>query len=388
MAPLQRMHWTTNEQWRIFQGYGEAPSLFIPGETMPFYEVTSDFSGNKNVGNLPGVPLTLWQGSLGTGNTINIDTPGAVYNNINFANRLIDVRENSTFNNCRFMLTQNDQGGQQDQVRLLNGNFTSVVFNDCEFHNRAQISKNGLFGRNFVVNRSVFTGHVDGVNNANTGGAPIVTAGEVNDCWIGDHAWWSTTGATGIVHPSDDQTHNDGSQTTVANMKWNNCFFFTWPSDYVGTGTPGSGSETNTYGGAYIYDQATMNSLRATHTLTSPRADQTFGGVTRVPLNGSFASIMGTLSSGTQLQHEVDHCYFSGGSVQINYSNSSLTGNAGHIHQCIFWNDMTLGHTNPTTNKGTAVYVKTGLTLDMPTSGSDPDANHWFDGTVASPSFA
>ncbi len=382
--PLQKLRWT-GSQWRVFQGMVPSPVDFTPGVDMPVYVPTIGFTGAKNIGNLPGVPLTLYQGTQGVG-ILQINSP-TTFDNIDFGNRQLDIRANCIFNNCRGVLTD-VQGTSPDHVRLLNGTgMTSTVFNDCEFHNRAQYIMNGINGRNYTANRTVVTGHVDGMNNANTGGAPIIYQPIINDCWIGDTAWWAANGgATGIVHPSDDQTHNDGSQTSEPAMTWDNCFFGMWPSEWVGTGTPNSGSETNPHGAPYIYTQATMNSLRTSFMTVNTRADQSFGGISRKSTTGgSFAGIMGTLSAGGALVHNVDHCWFSGGTVHINYTNANLTGNVGHIYQSTFWNDMTAGHTHPTTVKGTAIYVKSGLTYDIPTTGAN--ANHWFDGTVVSPTF-
>ncbi len=386
---LQKVRWTAEGTWRVFQGGREAPDVFVSGETMPQYELKSDFSGNKNVGNIPGVTLTLYGGTQGTG-ILTLSDAGAVYDNIDFGNRMLDIRENCTFNNCRGVLTNITSTAQGEQIRLLNGNFTSVTFNDCEFHNRAQFIVNGINGRNFTVNRCILTGQVDGINNSNGGAAPVVTGGVVNDSWVGDHAWWAATGGTnGIVHPNDDQTHNDTSQTAFANMKWNNVFFGCWPSEWVGTGTPNAGSDTgNPHTATYIYTQSTQDGLRSSLLNVTTRADQSFNGVSRKSCTGgSFAGIMGTLSAGGALNHEVDHCWFSGGTVHINYSATNLSGNAGFIHRSTFWNDMSAGHTHPTTVKGTAVYVKSGLTLDMPTTVGGADTNYWFDGTVVSPVF-
>jgi hypothetical protein len=383
--PLQKVHWT-GSSWKIFQGAGrEEPDDFVPGVTMPRYQITPNFTGSKNVGNLPGVTLTLYNGTQGSG-TLVLSTAGATYTNIDFGNRILDIRANCTFNNCRSVLTDVAGTTIPEQIRILNGTATLVTFNDCEFHNRAQYIMNGVMGRNFVFNRCVFTGQVDCVNNSSSGTAPQTSGGVVNDSWLGDQAWWRWS-STGVVHPSDTQTHNDGSQSSIPNMKWTNCFFGCWPSEYVGTGTPNSGSETNPHTATYITTQATMDSWRSTYLNQWTRPDQSFDGIARrTSTGGSWAPIMGTLSGGGALNHEVMHCYFSGGTVQINYSNANLSGNAGFIKQSTFWNDMSAGHSLPTsTVKGTAVYVKSGLTLDMPTTGSD--VNRWFDDTVVSPDF-
>jgi hypothetical protein len=383
--PLERTVWD-GTQWLLWQD-AEGPSVprFTPGVTMPEYVPTSNFTGAKNVGNLPGVTLTPYQGTL-VGNGSLVQIPAGTYNNIDFGDRRLDVRGAVTMNNCRVTLTSANWGTTSIPavVQRLNGTNPPglLTMNDCEIHNRAQRLMNGFLGRHAVFNRCVSTGGVDGLNPSASGGLDQSFGLRFYDCWLGDHAWWYYP-TTGVVHASDTQTHNDSSQVLDANgIEFHNCFFGCWPSEYVGTGTPGSGSETNPYVVTYITNQATMNGWRASFLNRITRADQSFQGIPRkTSTGGSWACIMGQRANGL-----ADHCWFSGGGVQVNLSDNALPAATNWtIKRSTFWNDMGLGHSLTTTAKGTAIYLFTGYTYNVPTSG--PDRNVWFDGTTVIPTY-
>lgn len=371
---------------KVILGGGTPPvrSPFVEGQTMPLYTVTSDFSGSKNIGNLSGVSQSSYVGS-GDGSSVQLGD--GTYNDIDFGNRMLDMRGNITFNNCRGVLLPTNTSALSGHITILNGSGTGLVtMNNCEFHSRAQhIIGASVFGRNFVIHKSVFTGAVDGIDNASTGSAPLNSGGEIYDSWIGDLAWWRAT-AGGIVHPSDTQTHNDVRQIAWDHVtKSVNTFHAAWPSEFVGTGTPGAGSDAgNPSTAAYIYDQATQNGYRATYLNKISRADQSFGGVPRKSsTGGSWSGIMlNKAAAATPLVSL--HDYFSGGTVGVNAVDAGLSGSVGSIKQGTFWNDMSSGHDQTTTNKGTAIYIRAALTYDIPTTGSDE--NLWFDASVVTPS--
>ncbi|MFZ1302129.1 MAG: hypothetical protein WAQ27_06185 [Candidatus Microsaccharimonas sp.] len=356
--------------------------VFNSGSTMPIYEPNTNIdAASKNIGNLPGVTRTEY-GSTVNGGVTQLNSAVTI-SNTNFTNTVVDIRANIVFNNCRFTLTSYTPADAVNAlIRALNGgSVNNIVFNDCEFHMRAQRSMNIFSGRNTTFNRCVLTGGTDGLSLSNGGSAQQSYGFIVNDCWIGDHGWWRWT-TTGVVHPSDTQTHNDGIQVSVATLgvEVNNTFFGTWPSEFVGTGTPGSGSETNPYAGTYITNQATMESWRATYLNVYTRADQSFGGIQRRSSSGgSWACIMVNRAGIT-----IDNCWFSGGAVQINAVDPNLAGQTvGSITNSHHWNDMSAGHSLTSTAKGTAIYRRTDYTMTVPTSGTDK--NTWFDGATVMP---
>lgn len=381
--PLERTVWD-GAAWVTFAAaVPSQPSTFVPGVTMPQYVITPGLNGAKNVGNIAGTPLTAYLGGA-AGNGALVLLPAGTYTNIDFGDRRLNPQGTVTLNNCRVVLTTSNFGvdGIGAVLQRLNGPAGTMTCNDCEFHNRAQRMLNCFMGRNTIFNRCVFTGGVDGVNCATTGNVPSTFDPVVNDCWIGDLAWWYYT-STGVVHPSDTNTHNDGSQIAESlGMSFTNTFFGAWPSEYVGTGTPGCGTESNPYVVTYIVSQATMNGWRAANVTLLTRADQSFEGVARkTTTGGSWSGLMCNSPNGTVL-----HCWFSGGTVQINLVTATLpTATGWSVKQCTFWNDMSGGHTLPASIvKGVAIYTLAAKTYDIPTSGVD--RNLWFDGTTVTPS--
>lgn len=363
-------------------GYASPVSFgFTPGVTMPHYIPSLDIDAAvKNIGNLPGVNRSEFVGTVG-GGVSQLDL-SKTYTNTNFTNTVVDIRANMTFNNCRFTLTSyTPVDSILALIRCLNGNsVTNVVFNDCEFHIRSQRSMNVLSGRNVTLNRCVLTGGSDGLSQSAAGSATQSYGFAVNDCWIGDHSWWYWT-STGVVHPSDTQTHNDGIQTSAElGVTAYNTFFGTWPSEFVGTGTPGSGSESNTWAGPYVTGQSTMEGWRAAYLNKYTRADQSFGGVPRrSSTGGSWSGIMVN-----RRPINIDRCWFSGGTVQVNASDATLSGkDIGSVTNCHHWNDMTGGHSLASTAKGVAIYVRNDASLTAPTSGATQ--NKWYDGTTVVP---
>jgi hypothetical protein len=385
LMPLERTVWD-GTVWVPWQTADIIPEpQFVPGVTMPFYVPMLDFSGPKNVGNLPGVTLTPYLGTTAGGGALT-QLPAGTYNNVDFGDRRLDPRGVVTLNNCRVTLTTSDFGATSITavIQRLNGSDPGLfTMNDCEIHCRAQRIMNGFLGRNAVFNRTVVTGCVDGLDTSTAGSAPQTAGTVANDCWIGDHSWWYYT-ATGVVHPSDTQSHNDGAQVAdTLGVTYNNVFFATWPSEFVGTGTPNSGSDAgNTFAASYIATQSVMAGWRASFLNRLTRADQSFAGVARkTSTGGSWAGVMCNRSNIT-----IDHCWFSGGTVQVNAVDPNLlTPNTSvSVKRSTFWNDMSAGHTIPTsTAKGTAIYTLAGRTYDIPTTGAD--RNLWFDGETVIP---
>jgi hypothetical protein len=387
---------------------GSPYGLFIPGVTWPAYTPTVDFSGAKNVGNLPGVTRT--NASVTTNGVTNV--AAGTYNNLNYNDTVVNTTSGPvTFNNCRFYMSPTSDYIASDSIRGLarnvNGTCGLVTFNDCELHCRSQRVMNCFQGRNAVFNRCVLTGGVDGPsvswtntglsNGTPSGSAPLNFGIHMSDTWVGEQAWWRSPSMPWEGHGSDKQTHNDGSQVGGdGGNEWHNCTIVVYASPYVGTGTPNAGSNTgNSYvpssGTNYIRTQALQDADRATYLNYMTTASQAYLGISRpmsetggalAPDATSWACIMGNRNNGI-----VDKVQFSGGSVSINLSDASsnFTGAGWSVKRCLFYNDMTLGHGADPTVKGVAIRVKTSAyaNMDIPTTGAD--RNLWFDGTTVTP---
>lgn len=355
-------------------------TAFVSGVTEPYYVPTSDFSGAKNVGNTA-TARTAFGSTVTNGVT---QLTGLLYENLNFINTVVEPRGNgvTVFRNCRFFMDGGYTAADslRAMVRILNGaGTTEVQFEDCEFHNRAQRVMNGIQGRNGTVRRSVFTGTVDGVSCSTSGSVPQNKGIDVYDSWIGELAWWMTAATPWEGHGTD-ATHNDARQvaTTLGSID-DNVVFGATISELVGTGTPGSGSETNPYSANYIDAQATQNARRAANTVMTTAA-QSFKGVSRrIATNGSMAS--GMFNRGNISQR---HCYYYGGTVGLNIVDAALPSTPViSVKQGTFHNDMLNGHGGNPATKGHAILLRSGLTVDIPTSGAD--RNLWSDGSTVTP---
>jgi hypothetical protein len=358
---------------------------FIPGLTQPYYQITQNLNGAKNIGNLPGVSRSEYGSTVTDGVT---QLSGTLYENLDFTDTVLDLRNSMTLNNCRLFLSDGYIAADTIRagIRILNGTAGAVVMNDCEIHIRIQRTMTALTGRNLIMNRCVITGGVDGPSVADTGAAPLNSGIEMNDCWVGGLQWWRTGATPWEGHPSDTQTHNDSSQVaTTLGCRWFNTVLNATASPYAGTGTPGSSflDGGNPYNANYTnVAQATLESWRATYLDYSSTPAQSYLEQTyRMSSAGSWACIMGNRNGG-----EVEQCYFSGGTVCINLMDTNVTGDWS-IKRSVFWNDMINGHSGNPATKGHAVLARAGLSgiLDMPTTGAD--RNLWFDGGTVSPVF-
>lgn len=362
---------------------------FIDGVTEVRYipNVNLD-AAEKNIGNKPGVTRTTQSGtSFGvTQTTLNL------YENKDFVNTVVDVRGTGVirFRNCRITLgngyTLVDSIGAV--VRVLNGSgVTEVIFEDCEIHNRCQRAFSGMSGRNITLIRTVITGGADLFRDvpAGTGSMGATYGYKAYDSWFGDFAWWRTPVVNSEIHPSSLQVHADGGQIgSTLGSELHNCTFAMYVSEFVGTGTPGSGSDAgNPYSANYIVDQATMESWRATHcsTFTDPALSPD-GLSHRLPNGNEGCSVAAVMINRSPVVIDGGHSY--GSFIPINASDTNLPNPVTNVtvEAMTFHNDMR----NPTgrgSSKGHAIGTRTGRTYNIPTTGSR--RNLWQDGTTVTP---
>lgn len=353
---------------------------FTPGVTEPYYEPAADFSGRRNVGTNPNVPLTRWAGTYTAG--IAQITDGALYENMLFDGGVVDMRSGATFRNCRFVLpkTYTQTDSVKAVVRILNGSGTTgVVFENCEFHCRAQRPFNGVTGRNATFRRCVITGCIDGFSDSASGGAPQDYGFIIEDCIVPSVAFWYSNPANPDIH-SDTISHSDCIQkTTGLQMLVSNTVLLGYVDEFIGTGTPGSGADAgNPYnppsGTDFIVAQATMESWRAANTSMSTASQSKYGESHRIS-NGSMVGLMANAGA-----IDFQKCYFAGGNVCINATDGDLgTAIDIRIENCTFWNDMRSGPGSRSTNpllKGYAIQALTGTSFEAFTG------NKWFDGTA------
>jgi hypothetical protein len=91
---------------------------------------------------------------------------------------------------------------------------SNALVQDCYIGPRSESNVNGsaVTGHDFTLKRCILEHHIDGVNVFNTAmPAPYNSGVIMYHNWIRNLAWW-TASAGGIVHPTDDFSHNDGIQ--------------------------------------------------------------------------------------------------------------------------------------------------------------------------------
>lgn len=148
-------------------------------------------------GVIPNVPLTTLAGNQ------TITVAGTTLANRDITGK-VDVRAaNVTLRNCR-----------ADSLVATDSACSNLLAEDCSFYPRSESNANGsaVTGHDFTLRRCEVKWHIDGVNVFNTSATQPYSSNVVmHHTWIHDLAWW-TASAGGIVHPSDDFSHNDGIQ--------------------------------------------------------------------------------------------------------------------------------------------------------------------------------
>lgn len=199
----------------------------------------------------PRVPYT----GPNAGGLLNITTPGAVFDHVDFGNTKLKLSAaNISLNHCTQNIT--DWVAASVAVDCRSSAVSNARIFRCDFNNTSQdaVSSVGVTGDRFTLERSRVRNFVDLVNiyphSTNLDG-PTNTA--VLGNYFSDLAFfWAPT--TGIVHPSSLWVHADviqhqGGRGTVIRGNFIGAYY----STTVGTGTPRSGAE---YGWAVGYSQA------------------------------------------------------------------------------------------------------------------------------------
>lgn len=356
---------------------GQVLGGFIPGVTIPFYERTADFTGAKNVGAFGS--LGTYTGAL-SGGIYQLTEP--LYENLIF-NAPIEPRAAMTIRNCiiRVPKTYVQADSIKACVRTLNGaNTDNIVLEDCEIHNLAQRPFNGVSGRNITLRRTVITGCVDPFSESPGGSAPSTSGKSITmeDCIVPGVAGWYSPTINPDIHSADTISHSDVIQKSSSALlqAGTNCVFLAYLDEFIGTGTPGSGSETNPYappsGFNFIASQAQQEAWRDEFLNNPSVAAQSYGGVSRRRGNGSLAAVM--LNKDNLL---LTNCILDGGNATVNAVDGSMpTVMAGGFVNCTFYNGMGSGPSTRTTDptvKGNAILTLAGKSWASFSGNKHPD---------------
>lgn len=203
----------------------------------------------------------------GAGGTLTVSAP-ATFTNVDFGTTLVKVESsNVVFDGCRWTWTKTNAshstaGGVVD-FRNSTAR-TGDVLRDCTIVNASQYSPGmtGVLGSDFTMERCVVEGFTDNVGvyvpSSRVDGALNVS---ITGCYLGAMSWfWASS--DGVVHPSDNKTHNDGIQWQGGRgLNVEGCDIQAFYSATLGTGTPSSGSDTGV--SVAPYSQAAGEAARA-----------------------------------------------------------------------------------------------------------------------------
>lgn len=332
---------------------------FILGLTMPTM---------ANSGVPSGEVLTPYD-PTGLVRTVNIDTPGATFENMDFGNVRVVVRTSGvTFRKCRWIVTDN-----RTTAPMISTNSASaygVIVEQCTIQNLDQMGYNfnAIEGHDVTVTRCKITGTCDGIR-ASLGGNV-----KIRGNFIGYLGWWGTYSG-GPALNSGFQTHSDCIQTNwpgglevIGNSLWG------YASETVGTGTPNSGTDTGNTSGWYTQSAANARraeALGSVMTTAAKSADGVSHGV-----GGILCCLMVTYAQGpTAPNITATDNWFAGGSTQVNGLAENVTSPLGTFLRNRHYNDSAF----TVAGKAIGYRVRADLTATIPTSGKD--ANVYMDGS-------
>jgi len=315
---------------------------FVLGQTMPTLSNTGPRYPLKPF-TTPNPGDTLKDGIL------TINTNGSTYQNIDFGSIWIDVKaKNVTIRDCKFTNTRactekiNGARGIIQAVTTLSSN---LLVEFCSFDNAppsgvVTASLNGINGYNFTLRRSNIQNLTDGVStfvHSSQYGGPINTVIEGN--YITNLSWWYDS-TKGVVHPSDNKTHNDVIQ------------------HQGGTGLVVIG---NYLRAVYSTTVGTFGAIR----------DEIVDGNGAYPNHngGSLAAIMVNTARGTEFNGKIQSNWIGGGAYSINAGTDSLTGHFGIIWNNRFYRDQR--------HAGYAIAIDNDVTADVGAGTSN--RNIWID---------
>lgn len=365
----------------VWSGAGPEPDAFVSGldalgevrTTQPTIP-TWDNTGHTGT-------LTTYSGPGAGLGVVVVSTPGTVYDHVDFGSARVQVTAaNCGFRHCRWYVTDcGSDGYSTAQVDFRATSNTGGGFVEhCTVENVAQSirGRTGIMGWNVRIERTRVRGFVDQLGfyvpgSPGVGGLPLGVL--VLDTFLGEMAWCQhPTG--GVVHLSDMKTHCDCVQFQGGyGARLINVVVIARYSTTVGTGTPGSGSDTGWAGSPYT--QAEAEALRYATVFQS--------GILSNPatrgyaLGGSISGIMVNTSNdkGLTVGMELAWVYGAGGAYWLN-AGDVMSGSFGSITHLRVLPDQR-GALQNGTSAPWQVAIVSGTTLTMTNAYEAADTTAW-----------
>lgn len=324
------------------------------------FTLRSTFPNDDNTGVPYGTLLDPYDPS-GTLRTVTITTP-TTFTNMDFGNVMFICQAPTSFRRCRWYIT--DSGTATNRAIV---NFDSTAANgslveQCDMINVDQKGYNinaAIRGRGFTAFRNKIRGTMDGIR-PNLGGGWKIWG---NSIWF--LGWWAAP-SNNLVQPNDVQTHSDGIQTTYGGGEIIGNSVLAYPSTIVGTGTPGSGTDTG-YPGTF-YTQAQANARRAELIgVTWSDPAKSYGGIARENGGDTTPLMLNVASGPTAMDLVVEDNWFGGGPVHVNGLATNLTDPLGAFRRNKHFDDTK----NKIGGRAIGYRMHAGLNPTIPQSGSD-----------------
>lgn len=333
--------------------------------------------------------LTPYTGT-GAGGTLTINTAGTTFTNVDFGSTRIVVQATGVkFINCRWYVTDAVTDGYSTaQIDCRSGSNSAagggLLLDRCTIENVAQNvrGRTGVLGWNVTIKRSRVRGFVDNLGfyvpgSPGTGGSPLGVT--VLDTFIGE-LMWNQHPEAGVVHQSDTKTHCDGIQFQGGyGARLINVTVIARYSTVVGTGTPGSGSDSGWAGSPYTQSEAEALRYATVFqggTLANPA-------VRGYALGGSIAGIMVNTSDtrGRVVDMTIAWAYGAGGAYWLN-NGDAITGSFGTIDHLRVLPDQRGANQNGS-SAAWQVGIRSGVTVTMTDAFEAADTTTWASTGVA-----
>lgn len=162
----------------------------------------------SNVGVIPGSFLSVYNGD------IIVSTPGQVVEDL-IVNGFVKINAaDVVVRNCVIRGYPSVPVVSTNLVDCTGPNCVDALIEDCEIYAQTPHWRwnTGMVGHDFTLRRCNVHHITDSVGVFNTHAPrPYPTGVVLEGCYLHDLTWW-TAATSGVVHPSDTETHNDGVQ--------------------------------------------------------------------------------------------------------------------------------------------------------------------------------
>lgn len=241
-----------------------------------------------------------------------VDEP-TVFEDLDMGNTRFSVRSSDVvFRNCRWIVTDNSTAEP-----MISTNSTSafrVIVEHCTMRNEDQDGWrfNAIEGHDVTVTRCDISGFTDLIR-PNLGGNVRI---------LGNHlhhpSWWGSYEGGPYLN-TGNQSHSDCIQTTYGGVEIVGNTIEAFPATWVGTGTPGNGTDAGNSAGWYTQAQGEAR-FAESFTETTDHG----------PLGGMLTPLMCNRATGdTALRLIVRRNWFNGGQLHVNALATNLTSPLG-----------------------------------------------------------